>query len=435
MNSMHFSAISLISWMLYTLVISVVITLAALAAHDFQRAAIRPARWVWLTSIIALFVFAASAPFRGVEKATVTSMKGLSGPQGNVDGTIESATGFGDWIVKARTLAVSPVVVILSRADQLSKRTPAGAGRAIVLVWSCASLMALTVLLASYRRMQRRLRHLPLQDVGGATVRVSTNVGPAVVGLMRPEIMVPSWLLTRSMHEQRMVVTHESEHVAAGDQWLLLLACVAVAAMPWNPALWFALSRLRLAVEIDCDQRVLQSGETVEQYGEALIDLSAERSLLPLGTPAFPSSYSNLERRLIAMTQKPTRFTFVRRTFGAAIAATVLMSACESKLPTSAEVEGMDVASAERQAVRTRMLDTSKVQYIVDGRVVDAEIAKAIAPEEISSVNVLKRSAAGSEIRVSTRRRAAANDSVGNTQFWKVEGDDASLERSVTSER
>src|SRR5262249_56789106 len=102
--------------------------------------------------------------------------------------------------------------------------------------------------------------------------------GPVVTGLVRPEIVVPRWMLQRAPSEQRVVLAHEAEHVRAGDALLLATASAAVILMPWNPALWYMLSRVRLAVELDCDARVLRGGVAAMAYGTLLIDL-AEQAL------------------------------------------------------------------------------------------------------------------------------------------------------------
>lgn len=79
-----------------------------------------------------------------------------------------------------------------------------------------------------------------------------------------------------------------------------------------------------------------------------------------------------------------------------------LLTACEAKLPTSAEVQQMDVAAAER-ALTTR----GPIQYRVDGTAVDAAVARGLAANRIASVVVARRRGRGSEIRITTSASAA----------------------------
>ena len=167
-----------------------------------------------------------------------------------------------------------------------------------------------------------------MQRVAGVSARIAPTAGPAVVGLAPSEIVLPAWLLDRPDAEQRLVLAHETEHVRAGDPWLLVLACAAVACMPWHPALWFAFGRLRLAVELDCDRRVLKRGVPTSDYGSLLIDLSALRRTLPSAMPAFSCNGSYLERRLVAMTSRRARFALARRIGGGLLAAVALATAC-----------------------------------------------------------------------------------------------------------
>jgi TonB-dependent SusC/RagA subfamily outer membrane receptor len=205
------------------------------------------------------------------------------------------------------------------------------------------------------------------------------------------EIILPSWLLARPDAEQQAVVMHEHEHVRAGDPWLLVAGCVAVALMPWHPLLWYALNRLRLAIEVDCDRRVLRRGIPAASYGALLIDLSAMRSSLPSAMPAFSCSGSYLERRLRAMTSRPMRFAGSRRIVGATLALAAVVTACESKLPTSAEIEGMNASGAAAAAGKVAFVEEREVSYIVDGKPVSAEVAKAIPAGQITEVEIVRR--------------------------------------------
>jgi len=55
-----------------------------------------------------------------------------------------------------------------------------------------------------------------------------------------------------------MVIAHEQSHLAAHDPLLLIVALFLLVLMPWNLPLWWQLHRLRYAIEVDCDSRVLR---------------------------------------------------------------------------------------------------------------------------------------------------------------------------------
>ena len=102
-----------------------------------------------------------------------------------------------------------------------------------------------------------------------------------------------------------MVFRHEREHIAAGDLLVLRAAFFLLSLAPWNLPLWWFLRRLRLALEMDCDARVLKGGADLKAYGESLLFVSEHRPRTPLAGTALTETVSQLERRIQFMIQKP----------------------------------------------------------------------------------------------------------------------------------
>ena len=99
---------------------------------------------------------------------------------------------------------------------------------------------------------------------------LSDDVGPAVVGLRHGEIVMPRWALQIDVALRRLLLLHEREHLHAGDPRLLFAGLAAIVCAPWNPFVWIQFLRLRLAVEIDCDARVLRASGDARGYGSQL---------------------------------------------------------------------------------------------------------------------------------------------------------------------
>jgi hypothetical protein len=118
---------------------------------------------------------------------------------------------------------------------------------------------------------------------------------------------VPRWLTKLSPDEQELVIAHERSHLGAYDTQLLTIAVCLFACMPWNPMLWWQLRRLRLAIEIDCDARVLSLGYPVARYSETLIAVGERQSASYAVTMARYGSKSFLEQRIHNMLRKKTR--------------------------------------------------------------------------------------------------------------------------------
>jgi bla regulator protein BlaR1 len=92
--------------------------------------------------------------------------------------------------------------------------------------------------------------------------------------------------------------------------------------MPWNLPLWWQLRRLRYAIEIDCDARVLNGGVDPAHYGETLIAVGERQSAYIGAVAAMSESKSFLEERIEHMIRKPVRW----RRLGAATLASVAIA-------------------------------------------------------------------------------------------------------------
>jgi TonB family protein len=129
-----------------------------------------------------------------------------------------------------------------------------------------------------------------------------------------------------------LVLRHEREHCLARDPWLLLASSVAVALCPWNAALWIFARRLRLALEIDCDARVLASGAEPARYGQLLFWIAQHPGGMMLA-PMLVAGQSHLERRIIAMRSRLARPRAARLCLACGILAAAIVAACSEGSP------------------------------------------------------------------------------------------------------
>src|SRR5262249_11513549 len=141
------------------------------------------------------------------------------------------------------------------------------------VLWAASSGAAATVLLAGWWYGRQRRRGWRRVSVAGTELLVATDAGPATIGLLHPQIVVPEWLLAGAPETLHLVIAHERSHVEARDPSLLALGLGVAALMPWNPLVWWHVHRLRLAIEVDCDRRVLQFGHNARRYARALVDV------------------------------------------------------------------------------------------------------------------------------------------------------------------
>jgi len=165
---------------------------------------------------------------------------------------------------------------------------------AILIAWSLANAWRVWRVIRVSRRQNGRQR---TTLVDGVPVLVTDQVGPATVGLLRSRVLLPRWALALPEPLRQYVVRHEDEHRRAHDGLLLFVASLPLVLAPWNLALWWQLRRLCLAVEMDCDARVIGALGDAHTYGALLLRVAEAGSRGPHLQPAFLGA-GMLERRL-----------------------------------------------------------------------------------------------------------------------------------------
>lgn len=322
-------------WLLYVLASSTLFALAARAAEEVAALYGGPARWAWVVALCGSCALPLMAAVSGAPHAGGGSGTGATELAGATPLPVTGAAGGrgGAFGGEAPALALAPEVE-----------------RRLVRGWLGFSALALLVFAAGSVRLGRARRRWRASRVCGVRVLVSRRSGPAVLGVLRPTIVVPDWLVTSAAGVRRMVVLHEGEHVRAQDSRLLALGCMVVAAAPWNPALWWMLVRLRAAIELDCDRRVLHRVADPGVYGAMLLGAARRASRLPFAV-ALKQPRSLMERRILAMTRIRPRFRSGRAVALAGAAAICAIGAytLEAPAPLAALDMGLPVVTAVPQ--------------------------------------------------------------------------------------
>lgn len=164
--------------------------------------------------------------------------------------------------------------------------------------WAAASVVFLARLLAGAAALRRRARRWATTVLDGVAVTVSDDLGPAVLGIVRPRIIVPRWLPGETARRRSAVLAHESEHLRARDAYLILGGWLLIVFMPWNLPLWWLWRRLRLAIEVDCDARVVRRGMAPSAYGEELLAIATRVPAAPRPAIGLFERRSQLTRRI-----------------------------------------------------------------------------------------------------------------------------------------
>lgn len=163
--------------------------------------------------------------------------------------------------------------------------------------------------------------------------RLPSGFSPALVGLLRPRVVLPMDFEQRFVPEQReLILAHEQVHRDRRDNLWNLLACALAALHWWNPLAWWAWRRLQADQELACDAAVLATRPGSQTlYTQALL---AAHGLTTHGAPLasrWTSSHPLIER--IAMLKHPRPLN--RRQASALLAAG--LSACSLAYAVEAE--------------------------------------------------------------------------------------------------
>src|SRR5690348_16702586 len=276
----------MLAWMLYAVMVSALLSLGAFLAERAARLKRASTRWIWVVAIVASLAL-----------PTLISSVAIELP--NLLG--ERVASKVVVLRQATTLTLSPAVWITGEPEPASWR---GANDTIRHLWLGVSVAMLVALVASGVQLLIRKRRWRRDSVGGTPVYLTPDVGPAVVGLLRPSIALPQWVTLALPAHQAAVIAHEQSHLQARDPQLFTCALALLVFMPWNLPLWWQLRRLRYAIEVDCDARVLQGGIDPTHYGETLISVVERQSAYVGAVAAMSESKSFLEERIRIMLSK-----------------------------------------------------------------------------------------------------------------------------------
>ncbi len=297
--------------MLYAALVATLIAAGAFALERLAASTGRPRRFIWLAAL----VLAVAIPLAGRTPAPTAP-------------AVQEATSAVSSLVNgapADSWSALPALPVPSGVNP---------GRIAALAWGAASLMALFVLGSVLLSVAWRRRRWERRRVAGTPVHVSRRFGPTLVGVARPKIVIPAWVLELEPGARDAIVRHEEEHARARDHLALLCGGLVVALFPWSPAIWWMCRRLRTAVELDCDERVLASGIGVADYGGVLLEAGARSRRWWGFAPAMGHPESLLERRLKTMSEKRRRLSVGRAVALAGVAAGALVAACDVPVPT-----------------------------------------------------------------------------------------------------
>jgi bla regulator protein BlaR1 len=284
--------------MLCILYVNAVGMLLAVAAVLLERAlpTTFPRRWVWC--VVIPTSIALPGYYRAHHMVSVTDVQqAMQPPLGHAFGTASITALDPVWWahIESYDTSINRLWVTLS---------------AVLLLWGLANAWRVSRVVSLSRRTRGGAGGPAIVD--GVPVVVTDSLGPATVGLLSSRVLIPRWVLALPGSQRQYVLRHEEEHRRAHDARLLFVASLPLILMPWNLAMWWQLRRLCLAVEVDCDNRVVSGLGDAAAYGELLLKVAQASSRGLRLQPALLGGVGTLERRLTVLLA-PTPLRHVQR--------------------------------------------------------------------------------------------------------------------------
>lgn len=193
----------------------------------------------------------------------------------------------------------------------------------ILIVWAVGVGAFLGLIFVQQRRALLAMRLAP----GGVSRRAASNYGPAVVGILKPFLVVPADFEQRfSPSEQGLVLEHERMHLVAGHTRINAVLALLTSLNWFNPLVHLAARLARADQELACDAAVLERFPRERGvYAEALLKAHISPAPLPFGC-TWPSRSSRFlkERMTMLANKTPGR---ARRIAGSGFLAVALLGA------------------------------------------------------------------------------------------------------------
>lgn len=274
----------------------------------------------------------------------------------------------------------APTVVVAPATVAAQVALPAAVATAMPVVdraaWWCALWLCGALAMTAHQwRLQRRFVASlgDLQNVMPGLWRAQGRSGlPALIGLLRPRIVLPADFDTRYDAEERaLMLAHERAHLRRGDPWANLVATALRIAFWFHPLVHLAAVRFRDDQELACDQRVIASApQARRRYGEAMLKTLVAAQPVPLGCH-WGLTHPMKERLMHLQASPPRRFA---RAAGIAIACLAIAGTAfavwSAQTPTHVptHVPSRAVAAAPTSPASPTAVGGRALDYVADIR-------------------------------------------------------------------
>jgi beta-lactamase regulating signal transducer with metallopeptidase domain len=213
-------------------------------------------------------------------------------------------------MLPARTVEMAPVAAAVAPAADVVV-APGGAAPVAVaavdwtglaaVLWLAGVAGMLAVLALRQRAFMASLGRLEAEPGAAGVLRAeAAGIGPAIVGAVRPKLVLPKDFEARfDAVERDVVLAHERVHLTGGDARINGIVALAQCVCWFNPLAHIAAHVMRIDQELACDAAVAaRYPKSRRVYAEAMLKTQIAPLGLPLGCYWPPGGAHPLKLRI-----------------------------------------------------------------------------------------------------------------------------------------
>ncbi len=198
------------------------------------------------------------------------------------------------------------LIPTLTEKRKVSSSSTGPEWRAICLtIWLVGGVSLFSLALVRYAMFRRRLRSTSFRDPNlelltcrlANVLRIKrrvqvwvtdSKVGPAIIGIFRPVIVLPRVIVERqTTHQLEPVIAHEMNHLRRGDIWFGGMQLLVTCLWWFHPLIWLVNRAITRDIERCCDESTIAIMKyRPAEYARCLIDVLQLKHLKPV--PSFP---------------------------------------------------------------------------------------------------------------------------------------------------
>lgn len=224
-------------------------------------------------------------------------------------------------VLEHMPVAAQPIVHFIQSSSQVIESNENSLPYLITFIWFAGCLSLAGWFWRQHRYFLRQLGNIRSAD--GIYQAENAHVGPALVGVWRAKIIVPSdFFLRYTQEEQQLILTHEKNHLIRGDTYSNIL-CAFVQCLFWfNPLIHLATRCFRIDQELACDATVIAQYPSARRcYAEAM--LKTQIAVPQTIAGCHLQSHQPLKERIMQLHQASP--TSVKKSFGTVILSALLV--------------------------------------------------------------------------------------------------------------